>query len=112
MPYSEPDPTDPHALVGVEIPAGEEAHVEMAYAFAEEFVRSGFREQHLITMFQNPFYRSAYGAFTILGEEKTRSIIQDVLQVWGRIQLTDTEPHHGPLVELEGLTPDQERGES
>ena len=108
MPYSEPDPQDPYSLVGVEVSAGEEAHVEMAYAFAEEFIRSGFGEQQLITMFKNPFYRSTYGTFAILGEAKIRSIIQEVLQVWGRIQLADREPHLEPLVELEALTPDQE----
>ncbi|MEE8347980.1 MAG: hypothetical protein V3R94_00290 [Acidobacteriota bacterium] len=108
MPYSEPDPQDPHSLVGVEVPAGEEAQVDMAYALAEEFIRSGFGEQQLITMFQNPFYRSAHGAFAILGEEKIKSIIQEVLQVWGRVQLADREPHLEPLVELENLTPDQE----
>ena len=101
MPYLDPDPSDPHDLVGVEVPAGEEAHVEMAYAFAEEFTRLGFTEEQLLQLFRNPFYRSAYGAFSILGEEKIKSIVQEVLEVWGRFRLVDREVLEEPLVQLE-----------
>ncbi|MDA2933029.1 hypothetical protein MYX82_01660 [Acidobacteria bacterium AH-259-D05] len=112
MPYLDPDPGDPHDLVGVEVPAGEEAHVEMAYAFAEEFTRLGFTQEQLLGLFRNPFYRSAYGARRILGEKRIKSIIQEVFQVWGRVRLVDREAFQEPLVQLEVSTQNEERGES
>ncbi len=91
MPYSEPDPSDPHSLVGVGVPAGQEVHLDMAYVIAEEFSRLGFDEDRLLALFQDPFYRSAHGVFQILGEEKIKSIIHETLRVWGRVQFVDRE---------------------
>ncbi len=101
MPYSEPDPSDPHSLVGVGVPAGEEVHLDMAYVIAEEFTRLGFDRDRLLGLFQDPFYRSAHGVFEILGEEKIKSIIQETLQVWGRIQFVDRVAAQETLVPLE-----------
>ncbi|MFQ5928570.1 MAG: hypothetical protein ACE5MK_02655 [Acidobacteriota bacterium] len=106
MPYLDPDPSDPQNLIGVEVPAGEETHLEMAYVFAEEFARLGFDDQRLLHLFRNPFYRSAHRTFEALGEEKIKSIIQEVLQVWGRVRLVDREVAKEPLVQLEGLNQD------
>lgn len=107
MPYREPDPNDPHSLVGVEIPADDEAHLDRAYVIAEEFARLGFDEGRLLELFRNPFYRSAYQAFRILGEEKVQSIIQEALQVWGRVRFVDRQI--SPLVQLEGLGPEKRK---
>ena len=52
MPYSEPDPSDPHTLVGVGVPAGQEVHLDMAYVIAEEFTRLGFDEDRQIDLLQ------------------------------------------------------------
>ncbi len=101
MPYSEPDPSDPHSLVGVGVPAGQEVHLDMAYVIAEEFTRLGFDEDRLLALFQDPFYRSAHGVFKIQGEEKIKSIIQETLQVWGRIQFVDRDVAQETLVPLE-----------
>ncbi len=101
MPYSDPDPSDPHSLVGVGVPVGEEVHVDMAYVIAEEFTRLGFDEDRLLALFQDPFYRSAHGVFEILGEEKIKSIIQETLQVWGRVQFVDQDVAQETLVPLE-----------
>ncbi len=101
MPYSEPDPSDPHTLVGVGVPAGQEVHLDMAYVIAEEFTRLGFDEDRLLGLFQDPFYRSAHGVFEILGEEKIKSIIQETLQVWGRVQFVDQVAVQETLVPLE-----------
>lgn len=91
MPYNDPDPEDPNVLVGVEIPADEETDLEMAYIFAEEFARIGFDERRLLALFRRPFYAGAHRAYRILGEEKIRSIINEVTEVWSRIRFVDRE---------------------
>ena len=99
MPYDEPDPNDPYGLVGVRIPASGETHLDRAYVIAEEFARLGYDETRLMDLFQTPFYRSAYQALPALGEGKIRSIVCEVLQVWGRVRFVDRRS--GPLVQLE-----------
>lgn len=83
MPYNDPDPKDPTMLVGVEIPAEQDADLEMAYAFAEEFAAMGFSEKRLLSLFHQPFYSAAYRACKNLGEEKIKSVIREALHVWG-----------------------------
>ena len=73
----------------------------MAYVIAEEFTRLGFDQDRLLALFQDPFYRSAHGVFEILGKQKIESIIQETLQVWGRIQFVDREASQQTLVPLE-----------
>ncbi len=87
MPYDDPDPEDPNMLVGVEIPAGETSDLDMAYTFAEEFVQMGYSAEQLMAVFRNPYYAGAYRAYLQLGEENTRSIVQEVVDVWGGFQI-------------------------
>jgi hypothetical protein len=84
MPYDDPDPTDPQVLVGVALPSSEEATREMAYVFAEEFARMGFDAQRVLSLFRDPFYAGAHGAYCSLGEESIRSIVEECIAVWGR----------------------------
>ena len=86
MPYDKPEADDPHAIVGVGLPGGPEAAIEMAYTFAEEFVRLGHSEEEVISLFQNPFYRGVYDASRTLGEEEIRRIVRECVSVWGRIR--------------------------
>lgn len=83
MPYDKPDPTDPTMLVGVALPAEEETMIEMAYVFAEEFMRMGFDRDRTLGLFKNPFYASAHGVYRALGEDKIASIVDECLAVWG-----------------------------
>jgi hypothetical protein len=85
MPFSDPDPTDPNMLVGVMLPADAEATRDMAYVFAEEFARLGYTREQLLSLFKNPFYGGAHGAFRALGEKETLAIIDECLNVWGCI---------------------------
>jgi hypothetical protein len=89
MPYDDPDPQDPMVLVGTMLPAGPDAQVEMAYAFAEEFARIGYREPQILALFRRPFYAGAHGAYQDLGEEKVSAIVRECLNVWGRVRLVD-----------------------
>ena len=87
MPFKDPDPTDPNVLVGVMLPADAEAMRDMAYVFAEEFARLGYRRDQLLWLFKNPFYGGAHGAYRSLGEQETLSIIDECLNVWGSVKV-------------------------
>jgi hypothetical protein len=89
MPYDEADATDPLELVAVTLPADADAQREMAYVFAEEFARLGHDGPRILSLFRNPFYAGAHGAYRLLGDEATRAIIDDCLTVWGRVRLVD-----------------------
>ena len=91
MPYDEPDVTDPQELVGVVLPGGPEETREMAYVFAEEFARIGHDGPQILRMFQNPFYAGAHGAYRALGHEATAAIINECVNVWGRVRLVDRD---------------------
>ncbi len=91
MPYREPDPSDPNVLVGVVLPADAEAVRDMAYAFAEEFVRMGYDRQRLLAVFKNPFYAAAHGAYRALGEEAIGAIMDECLAAWGGVRFLDLD---------------------
>jgi hypothetical protein len=84
MPYGEPDPTDPHVLVGVALPADPAAVRDMAWVFAEEFARLGFSGPRILRLFRAPFYAGAHQALRALGEPEISAIIEECVSVWGR----------------------------
>jgi hypothetical protein len=86
MPYNDPDPTDPNVLVGVMLPADAEAMREMAYVFAEEFVRLGHDRREILGLFKNPFYGGAHGAYKALGEAAIQAIIDECIEAWGKVK--------------------------
>ena len=88
MPYKNPDPTDPNMLVGVVLPADAEATRDMAYVFAEEFARLGYTREQLLSLFTNPFYGGAHGAYQELGEKETLAIIDECLNTWGNFRIS------------------------
>jgi hypothetical protein len=91
MPYYNPDPADPNVLVGVVLPAVAQATREMAYVFAEEFVRLGYDGERLLRIFKNPFYAGAHDAYRALGEETLRSIIAECVSAWGGVRFVDCD---------------------
>jgi hypothetical protein len=88
MPYKDPDPTDPNMLVGVMLPADAEATRDMAYVFAEEFARLGYTREQLLWLFKNPYYGGAHGAYQMLGENETLSIIDECIAAWGSVRIS------------------------
>ena len=88
MPYKDPDPTDPNILVGVELPGDAETMREMAYVYAEEFVRMGYNGAQVLTLFKTPFYAGAHRAYRALGEAEIQFIIDECLGAWGRVQFS------------------------
>jgi hypothetical protein len=97
MPYLDPEPDDPHVLVGVALPADRESVREMAYAFAEEFTALGFDEARLLALFRTPFYAGAHRALRVLGEEEIARIVGECARARGgfRVSVRDASPAPG-----------------
>ena len=83
MPYDDPEPDDPHLLVGVSLPGDEAATREMAEAFADEFAQLGFDRQRLLRLFSSPEYRGAHAARQLLGDAEITRIVGESLRVYG-----------------------------
>ena len=112
MPFKDPDPTDPNMLVGVLLPADAEASRDMAYVFAEEFARLGYTREQLLWLFKNPFYGGAHGAYQALGENETQSIIDECLNVWGKIRVSvqDVQADQPPPISSPATAGEDEGG--
>ena len=83
MPYDDPEPDDPHQLVGVSLPGDEATSLEMARAFADEFAQMGFDRECLLRLFSNPFYAGAHAARQLLGDAEITRIVVESLRVYG-----------------------------
>ena len=83
MPYDDPEPDDPHVLVGVSVPGDEAATREMAEAFADEFAQMGFDRGRLLRLFASPFYAGAHAARQLLGDAEITGIVEESLRVYG-----------------------------
>jgi hypothetical protein len=79
---------DPMELVGVELPGSPETMRDMAYAFAEEFARMGYRGSQIETLFKTPFYAGAYRAYLALGEAEIQAIIGECVAAWGGLRFS------------------------
>ena len=83
MPYDDPDPDDPHVLLGVSLPGDEHTTREMAEAFADEFAQMGFDRGRLLRLFASPFYAGAHAAFQLLGDVEIARIVDESLRAYG-----------------------------
>ena len=83
MPYDDPEPDDPHLLVGVSLPGDEATTREMAAAFADEFAQMGFDRDRLLRLFSNPFYAGAHAARQLLGDAEITRIVEESLRAYG-----------------------------
>ncbi len=83
MPFDDPEPGDPHLLVGVGLPGDEATTREMAAAFADEFAQMGFDRDRLLRLFSNPFYAGAHAARQLLGDAEITRIVVESLRAYG-----------------------------
>jgi len=83
MPHHDPEPDDPHVLVGVSLPGDEATTREMAAAFADEFAQLGFDRERLLRLFSSPFYAGAHAARRLLGDAEVARIVEESLRVYG-----------------------------
>ena len=81
MPHDDPDREDPHELVGVAVPEGDED--EMARTFVEEYVRMGCSNEELWRMFRSPFYAGVHVILRRCGEAYVAELIEGVRAQWG-----------------------------
>ena len=85
MPHDEPDAGDPMGLVGMVLP-GEPGQLEaMAECFVEEYVRMGWGEERLMTLFVNPLFLGTHRIYREKGEAYVRELVRRTCARWRRV---------------------------
>ena len=76
------------ALVGVGLDQGpdDQARVEMAAAFVEEFARMGWSGDRIMRMFKSPAYRGPHQILHRKGEEFVQGLVDAVDEMRAQIQ--------------------------
>lgn len=83
MTSKEFDQDDPMDLVGMVLP-GEPGQLEaMAECFVEEYIRLGWDERRLMTLFTSPMFLGTHRIYRQKGEEYVRALIRQNLAKWG-----------------------------
>ncbi len=83
MPKDEFDRADPMELVGMVLP-GEPGQLEaMAECLVEEYVRMGWDERRLMTLFVNPLFLATHRIYQQKGEAYVRELIRKTRARWG-----------------------------
>jgi len=83
MPYDEFDAEDPMALVGMVLPGVPGQLEAMAECFVEEYVRMGWDEPRLMTLFVNPLFMATHRIYCQKGEDYVRELIRKMSGTWG-----------------------------
>ena len=88
MPKDEFVEEDPMDLVGMVLP-GEPGQLEaMAECFVEEYVRMGWDEPRLMTLFVNPLFMATHRIYRQKGEDYVRDLIRKMCVKWGVMRNT------------------------
>ncbi len=91
MPRDEFVDEDPLELVGMVLP-GEAGQLErMAENIIEEYVRMGWDERRLMTLFVHPMFMATHRIYRLKGEDY---VIDLVRQTCARYRMTPTEVNH------------------
>jgi len=85
MPYEEPDAADPMELVGMVVPGEPDTIERMAECFVEEYIRLGWDEARLMTLFVSPMFLATHRIYQQKGEAFVRDLIRRTLTRWTRI---------------------------
>ena len=83
MPKDEFDHADPMELVGLLLPGDEATTEAMAETFVEEYVRMGWDERRLMTLFINPTFLATHRIYRLKGEGYVRELIRRMCVKWG-----------------------------
>lgn len=82
MPREEFDRADPMELVGMVMP-GEAGQLEaMAECLVEEYVRLGWDERRLMTLFRSPRFLATHRVYREKGEPYVQQLIRATLVKW------------------------------
>jgi hypothetical protein len=76
---------DPMGLVGMVLPGAEGQLEAMAECIVDEYVRLGFDERRLMTLFHSPMFLATHRVYRARGEEYVRELIRSTLAKWGQI---------------------------
>ena len=82
MPKDEYSTEDPQELVGMVVPGDSGTLDAMAEAFVEEYVRLGWRENRLMTLFINPMFMATHRIYRAKGELYVRELIRKSCERW------------------------------
>lgn|SRR3989338_4463824 len=82
MPHDEFVDEDPMGLVGMVLPAEPGQLEAMAECFVEEYVRLGWDERRLMTLFVNPLFLATHRIYRQKGEGYVRELIRQVCATW------------------------------
>ncbi len=89
MPKDEFDRQDPMELVGIVLP-GEPGQLEaMAECIIEEYVRMGWSEKRLMTIFCSPMFLATYRIYREKGETYVRELIRRTCAKWVNLSQGD-----------------------
>lgn len=55
---------------------------EMARCFTEEFIRMGYKDDALLALFRDPFYRGPHAVWRRRGEDHVTALIAEVRGQW------------------------------
>lgn len=89
MPKDEFDRADPMELVGMVLP-GEPGQLEaMAECIVEEYVRMGWNEKRLMTLFHSPMFLATNRIYREKGETYVRELIRQTRAKWGNLSQGD-----------------------
>jgi hypothetical protein len=91
MPFDDPDSTDPQELIGVELPGDERVTREMAAAIADEFAQLGYSRAQILALYRSAHYAGAHQAWRLLGEEEIARLVDESVNVWGRVRCVVTD---------------------
>ena len=83
MPRDEFSTEDPLELVGMVVPGDSGTLNAMAEAFVEEYIRMGWREDRLMTLFTNPMFMATHRIYRLKGETYVRNLIRRTCEKWG-----------------------------
>jgi len=82
MPKDEFEDDDPMELTGMVLP-GEPGQLEaMAECFVEEYVRMGWDEPRLMTLFTHPLFMATHRIYRQKGEGYVRDLIRKSVAKW------------------------------
>lgn len=69
---------DPMEIIGMDMGADEATMLEMAYVFADEYMRMGYPDNAVLNLFRDPFYRAPHSVFRAKGEDFVKELVQRV----------------------------------
>jgi hypothetical protein len=82
MPKDEFAMEDPLELVGMVVPGDSGTLEAMAEALIEEYVRMGWTEDRLMTLFTNPMFQATHRIYRLKGDAYVRDLMRKVCAKW------------------------------